>query len=81
MQIPAMIAAFRTSVDNNLTTTPAVDTIDIHRRERERSSSQLPEVCADLRNSPGILYILGTSSLSAAAAQTSTRSPSSVLAV
>ena len=33
MQIPAMIAAFRTSVDNNLTTTPA-DTIDIHRRER-----------------------------------------------
>ena len=34
MQIPAMIAAFRTSVDNNLTTTPTVDTIDIHRRER-----------------------------------------------
>ena len=34
MQIPAMIAAFRTSVDNNLTTTPTVDTIDIYRRER-----------------------------------------------
>ena len=34
MQIPAMIAAFRTSVDNNLTTTPTVDRLDIHRRER-----------------------------------------------
>ena len=28
-----MIAAFRTSVDNNLTTTPTVDRPDIHRRE------------------------------------------------